>query len=144
MQENGLTDQRRGELDQANQLKDEVMQGLQVGEPTERLLLKAIHALVLMDNDTVSYEEAKRTLTAIYGDALGQEIPLKIELEQFQERLKNIRAFYTAASAAESEEPDTLQRALSAIRAHERRITDLEDRLHLPHSQKSEEAADTD
>ena len=108
MQENNLTEERREQLDKANQLKDEVMRGLQVGEAVERLLLKAIHALALMDNDTVSYEEAKRSLTAIYGDTLGQEIPLKIELEQYQERLQHIRAFYEKAKEAESEETDTL------------------------------------
>lgn len=121
--------ERKTELDEANQLKDEVMQGLQVGEPTERLLLKAIHALALMDNDTVSFEEAKRTLIAIYGDTLGQTIPLEIELEEFSKRLEKINAFYTKAKAEESEEPDTLDRALNSIRAHERRIAYLKDRL---------------
>ena len=138
MQESNLTEERREQLDKANQLKDEVMRGLQVGEAVERLLLKASHALALMANDTVSYEEAKRSITAIYGDTLGQEIPLKIELEQYQERLQHIRAFYEKAKAAESEEPDTLERALRAIRAHEQRITYLENRLHLPHSQEPE------
>jgi hypothetical protein len=121
--------ERKAELDEANQLKDEVMQGLQVGEPTERLLLKAIHALALMDNDTVSYEEAKSTMTAVYGDTLGQEIPLQIELEEFTKRLKKIKTFYEKAKAEESEEPDTLERALNAIRIHERRITTLKERL---------------
>lgn len=143
MQENNLTEERREQLDKANQLKDEVMQGLQVGEAVERLLLKAIHALALMDNDTVSYEEAKRSLTAIYGDTLGQEIPLKIELEQFQERLRHICTFYEKAKVEETEEPDTLERALRAIRAHEQRIRYLEDRLHLPHLQKSELPAES-
>lgn len=121
--------ERKAELDEANQLKDEVMQGLQVGEPTERLLLKAIHALALMDNDTVSYEEAKSTMIAVYGDTLGQEIPLQIELEEFTKRLKKIKTFYEKAKAEESEEPDTLERALNAIRIHERRIATLKERL---------------
>lgn len=122
--------ERKAELDEANQLKDEIMQGLQVGEPTERLLLKAIHALTLMDNDTVSYEEAKSTMIAVYGDTLGQEIPLQIELEEFTKRLKKIKTFYEKAKAEEIEEPDTLERTLNAIRIHERRIATLKKRLN--------------
>ncbi|MCH3972011.1 MAG: hypothetical protein LKE53_04455 [Oscillospiraceae bacterium] len=123
------TQERKAELDEANQLKDEVMQGLQVGEPAERLLLKAIHALALIDNDSVSYNEAKSTMIAIYGDTLGQEVPLQIELEAFTKRLATIKAFYEKAKAEESEEPDTLSRALNAIRAHERRIAYLKERI---------------
>ncbi len=123
------TSKRKAELDEANQLKDEVMKGLQVGEPAERLLLKAIHALALMDNDTISYEEAKSTMIAVYGDTLGEEIPLQIELEEFTGRLEKIKAFYKKAKEEESEEPDTLERALNAIRIHERRIRYLKDRL---------------
>lgn len=123
------TQERKAELDEANQLKDEVMQGLQVGEPAERLLLKAIHALALIDNDSVSYNEAKSTMIAIYGDTLGQEVPLQIELEAFTKRLATIIAFYEKAKAEESEEPDTLSRALNAIRAHERRIAYLKERI---------------
>lgn len=124
-----LTAQRRAQLDQANQLKDEVMRGLQVGEPTERLLLKAVQALSLIDDDSVSYEEACHCLTAIYGDALGKPVPLQIELEEYTKRLAHIKRFHEEASAAESEAPDTLDRALNAIRAHERRIAFLQDRI---------------
>lgn len=125
----GNTSERKAELDEANQLKDEVMQGLQAGESAERLLLKAVHALALMDNDTVSFEEAKRTLIAVYGDTLGQTVPLEIELEEFTNRLQKITAFYTKAKAGESEEQETLDRALNSIRAHENRIKYLKDRL---------------
>ncbi|MGI6283934.1 hypothetical protein [Caproicibacterium lactatifermentans] len=131
------TPERKSELDEANQLKDEIMQGLQVGEPAERLMLKAVHALALMDNDSVSYEEAKRTLIAIYGDTLGQKVPLEIELEEFTKRLKKIKVFYQKAKADESEEPDTLARALNSIRAHERRIDYLKDRLSKQKSKKN-------
>ena len=133
-----LTQERRNELDEANQLKDEVMQGLQAAEPAERLLLKAVHALSLMDGDSVLYEEAQRTLTAVYGDVLGQKVPLKIELEQYLDRLEKIRAYIARESMNASADPDTVERARSATRAHVRRITALEDQLGLPHSQKSD------
>lgn len=138
MEEKNLTQERRNELDEANQLKDEVMQGLQAAEPAERLLLKAVHALSLMDGDSVSYEEAKRTLTAVYGDVLGQEMPLKIELEQYFDRLEKIKAYIERESQNDAADPDTVERARSAARAHVRRITALEDQLGLPHSQKSD------
>ncbi|WOC33614.1 MULTISPECIES: hypothetical protein [Caproicibacterium] len=127
------TPDRKAELDEANQLKDEVMLGLQVGEPAERLLLKAVHALALMDHDTVSFEEAKRTLIAIYGDTLGKPVPLEIELEEFTKRLKKIKVFYEEAKekadSEDHEDTDTVERALNAIRAHERRIAYLKSRL---------------
>ena len=73
-----LSQERRSELAHANQLQVEIMKGLQSGEPVERLLLKALECIALKDNDTVSYPEAKKTLLAVYGDALGETIPLEI------------------------------------------------------------------
>ena len=86
-----ISQERQSEIAHANQLQVEVMKGLQCGEPVERLLLKALESMALKENDTVSYLEAKKTLIAVYGDALGQPVQLQIELEEFETRLERLR-----------------------------------------------------
>lgn len=122
-----LSQERRSELAHANQLQVEVMKGLQCGEPVERLLLKALESLALKDNDTVSYPEAKKTLLAIYGDALGEPVPLQIELEEFETRLERLRKAYE--EGMETEPKDTQERVKNAIMAHENRIEFLKKKI---------------
>lgn len=122
-----LSQERKSELAHANQLQVEVMKGLQSGEPVERLLLKALERLALKDNDTVSFPEAKKTLIAIYGDALGQPVPLQIELEEFETRLERLKQAYEEGK--ETEAKDTQERVKNAIMAHENRIALLKKKI---------------
>lgn len=122
-----LSQERKSELAHANQLQVEVMKGLQSGEPVERLLLKALESLSLKDNDTVSFPEAKKTLIAIYGDALGQPVPLQIELEEFETRLERLKQAYEEGK--ETEAKDTQERVKNAIMAHENRIALLKKKI---------------
>lgn len=129
-----LSQDRRSELAHANQLQVEVMKGLQCGEPVERLLLKALESLALKDNDTVSYPEAKKTLLAIYGDALGEPVPLQIELEEFETRLERLRKAYE--EGMETEPKDTQERVKNAIMAHENRIEFLKKKIDAVGAEK--------
>ena len=129
-----LSQERRSELAPANQLQVEVMKGLQCGEPVERLLLKALESLALKDNDTVSYPEAKKTLLAIYGDALGEPVPLQIELEEFETRLERLRKAYE--EGVETEPKDTQERVKNAIMAHENRIEFLKKKIDAVGAEK--------
>lgn len=122
-----LSQERKSELAHATQLQVEVMKGLQSGEPVERLLLKALESLALKDNDTVSFPEAKKTLIAIYGDALGQPVPLQIELEEFETRLERLKQAYEEGK--ETEAKDTQERVKNAIMAHENRIALLKKKI---------------
>ena len=122
-----LSQERKSELAHANQLQVEVMKGLQSGEPVERLLLKALESLALKDNDTVSFPDAKKTLIAIYGDALGQPVPLQIELEEFETRLERLKQAYEEGK--ETEAKDTQERVKNAIMAHENRIALLKKKI---------------
>ena len=122
-----LSQERKSELAHANQLQVEVMKGLQSGEPVERLLLKALESLALKDNDTVSFPEAKKTLIAIYGDALGQPVPLQIEIEEFETRLERLKQAYEEGK--ETEAKDTQERVKNAIMAHENRIALLKKKI---------------
>ena len=129
-----LSQERRSELAHANQLQVEVMKGLQCGEPVERLLLKALESLALKDNDTVSYPEAKKTLLAIYGDVLGEPVPLQIELEEFETRLERLRKAYE--EGMETEPKDTQERVKNAIMAHENRIEFLKKKIDAVGAEK--------
>ncbi len=120
-------EKRKSELALADQLRAEVMRGLQHGEPVERLLLKAIQSIALRENDTVSYPEAKKTLLAVYGDALGEPVPLQIELEETQQRLERLKEAY--AKGEDSEPWDVQERVKNAIRAHEERVARLKSRI---------------
>ena len=122
-----LSEERKSEIALADQLRAEVMRGLQCGEPVERLLLKAIQSIALKENDTVSYPEAKKTLIAIYGDALGQPVPLQIELEKTEQRLARLRKAYEEGE--EVEPHDVQERVKNAIRSHEARIVLLKDKI---------------
>ena len=122
-----LSEERKSEIALADQLRAEVMRGLQCGEPVERLLLKAIQSIALKENDTVSYPEAKKTLIAIYGDALGQPVPLQIELEETEQRLARLRKAYEEGE--EVEPHDVQERVKNAIRSHEARIILLKDKI---------------
>ena len=122
-----LSQERRSELAHANQLQVEIMKGLKSGEPVERLLLKALECIALKDNDTVSYPEAKKTLLAVYGDALGETIPLEIELEEYEERLQRLKKAYEEGK--ETEPRDTQERVKNAILTHENRIAFLKEKL---------------
>ena len=122
-----LSEERKSEIALADQLRAEVMRGLQCGEPVERLLLKAFQSIALKENDTVSYPEAKKTLIAIYGDALGQPVPLQIELEETEQRLARLRKAYEEGE--EVEPHDVQERVKNAIRSHEARIVLLKDKI---------------
>ncbi len=122
-----LSEERKSEIALADQLRAEVMRGLQCGEPVERLLLKAVQSIALKENDTVSYPEAKKTLIAIYGDALGQPVPLQMELEETEERLERLRKAFEEGEGVEPH--DVQERVKNAIRAHEARIALLQDKI---------------
>ena len=122
-----LTEERKSELARANQLQAEVMRGLQSGEPVERLLLKAVESMALKDNDTVSYPEAKKNLMAIYGDALGNPVPLEVELEEYETRLERLKTAYEEGK--ETEPKDVQERVRNAVIAHESRIAFLKEKI---------------
>ena len=122
-----ISQERQSEIAHANQLQVEVMKGLQCGEPVERLLLKALESMALKENDTVSYPEAKKTLSALYADALGERVPRQIGFEEFETRLERLRQAYEEGK--ETEPKDTQERVKNAIMAHENRIALLKKRI---------------
>ncbi len=105
-------------------LQTEIMKGAKAGESLASLLLKCAKALSLTTGSGTFYEQVERSLQAVYGEALGDEGALKLELEAAKGRLEKIRA----AQAAETD-PELREEMDLAIRAHLERITYLERRL---------------
>ena len=74
-----------------------------------------------MTSNTVFYSQIEGDIRAIYGQGLLDPLPLQIELQQVQERLKRLR------EAEERElEADSRERIKRAVTAHENRIAELE------------------
>lgn len=105
----------------SSQLQTEILKGARAGEDIYSLFLKAVKAISLMTSNTVFYSQLEGDIRAIYGQGLLDPLPLQIELQQVQERLKRLR------EAEERElEADSRERIKRAVTAHENRIAELE------------------
>lgn len=105
----------------SSQLQTEILKGVRAGEDIYSLFLKAVKAISLMTSNTVFYSQLEGDIRAIYGQGLLDPLPLQIELQQVQERLKRLR------EAEERElEADSRERIKRAVTAHENRIAELE------------------
>lgn len=105
----------------SSQLQTEILKGARAGEDIYSLFLKACKAISLMTSNTVFYSQLEGDIRAIYGQGLLDPLPLQIELQQVQERLKRLR------EAEERElEADSRERIKRAVQAHENRIAELE------------------
>lgn len=105
----------------SSQLQTEILKGARAGEDIYSLFLKAVKAISLMTSNTAFYSQIEGDIRAIYGQGLLDPLPLQIELQQVQERLKRLR------EAEERElEADSRERIKRAVTAHENRIAELE------------------
>ena len=105
----------------SSQLQTEILKGVRAGEDIYSLFLKAVKVISLMTSNTVFYSQLEGDIRAIYGQGLLDPLPLQIELQQVQERLKRLR------EAEERElEADSRERIKRAVTAHENRIAELE------------------
>jgi len=105
----------------SSQLQTEILKGVRAGEDIYSLFLKAVKAISLMTSNTIFYSQIEGDIRAIYGQGLLEPLPLQIELQQVQERLKRLR------EAEERElEADSRERIKRAVTAHENRIAELE------------------
>jgi len=105
----------------SSQLQTEILKGVRAGEDIYSLFLKAVKVISLMTSNTVFYSQIEGDIRAIYGQGLLEPLPLQIELQQVQERLKRLR------EAEERElEADSRERIKRAVTAHENRIAELE------------------
>ena len=105
-------------------LQMEILRGAREGEDPCTLLLKATRAISLMTGSDTFADQMDRLLRGVYGEALGYQAPLEMEIRDVESRLGRIR------EAAKTTENDQLQEAMElAIRSHEQRLKRLKDML---------------
>lgn len=101
----------------AGMLTTEIIKGVQTGADVYDLFLKAVKALSLVTGNSALSDFVKEYTVTVYGSGLGKEQPLRIELQQVQDRLDRLRE----AAQRAGEPLDSIQRIQNAIKAHEQR-----------------------
>lgn len=94
----------------AEQGKNEILTGLNAGRDIYKLFATACECIGAVTSDPSFTEQATERTRQIYGVILGESQPLRIELEQTEERLEKLRAY-----ASQHKDRNVLQ----AIREHE-------------------------
>lgn len=108
----------------AGNLIAEINKGMLEGADIYSLLLKAIEALSLTVNEKTLYSNCVDNLTSIYGVGLHNEAPLKMKLENAQERLERL-------TEALDRTNDTIEqkRIKNAVEAHRGLIARLKEAI---------------
>jgi len=107
---------------ESGSLRTDILKGAKAGEPPVALLLKAVKCISLMTGDTVFYSQLEGDIKSIYGAGLLEPEPLKIEIQETQERLQRLQK----ALERDTEPADSKQRIERAIQAHKDRISQLQ------------------
>ncbi len=103
----------------AGTLQSEILKGIQQGENTAVLLLKALEVISCMTGETVTYQVAKDTLMTVYGEVLRQPDSLEVARAEVRKRLVCLENALQGADGTERE------RILQAIRAHKEKLAQL-------------------
>lgn len=108
-------------IHRAGQLESEILQGLQRGENIAALFLKAIKAYSLAIGNDAAYSIISDTLLTVYGQALHDEAAAAMCADAIRSRLERLQQ--AAETATDSAERSRIQQA---IRAHEKRLADIQ------------------
>ena len=103
----------------AGTLQSEILKGIQQGENTAILLLKALEVISCMTGEDLTYQVAKDTLMTVYGEVLRQPDSLKVARAEVRKRLVCLENALQGADGTERE------RILQAIRAHKEKLEQL-------------------
>ena len=103
----------------AGTLQSEILKGIQQGENTAVLLLKALEVISCMTGETVTYQVAKDTLMTVYGEILRQSDSLEVAGAEVQKRLACLENALQGADGKERE------RILQAVKAHREKLEQL-------------------
>lgn len=101
-------------IKESSQLQTEITKGLEAGEDIYLLFLKAVRAIADMTGNEAYYTLARQSLISIYGEALKEQTPLKLELKNARDRLTKLE---TAETRAEADSRERIRRAIEAHRA---------------------------
>lgn len=104
----------------SSQLQTEITKGLEAGEDIYLLFLKATRAIANMTGNEAYYTQTKQSLISIYGEALKEQTPLKLELKNARDRLTKLERAESGTAEA-----DTRERIARAVKAHKKKIETL-------------------
>lgn len=105
----------------SSQLQTEIIKGAAAGEDCYSLLLKACQAISLMTGNRLFYQQIFADILAIYGEGLGEEKPLQMQLVGAQERLRKLESAHDRETTQDSK-----ARIAKAIAAHRTLVAELE------------------
>ena len=103
----------------AGTLQSEILKGIQQGENTAILLLKALEVISCMTGETVTYQIAKDTLMTVYGEVLRQPDALEVAGAEVRKRLECLENALQGADGTERE------RILQAIKAYKEKLAQI-------------------
>ncbi|MDR3046771.1 MAG: hypothetical protein LBU51_04035 [Bacteroidales bacterium] len=110
----------------SGQLTSDITKGIQEGQDPYSLLLKAIECISLMTGDRVFYELNKDNIKNIHGIGLLKHIPIRLELDELQQRLKML-----TRPELQDESEDGRTRIERSIKAHEERANYIKSLLEM-------------
>lgn len=105
----------------SSQLQTDIIKGLEAGEDIYLLFLKATRAIANMTGNEAYYTQTKQSLISIYGEALKEQTPLKLELKTVRDRLTKLERAESGTA-----ETDSKKRIARAIKVHKKIIETLE------------------
>lgn len=111
-------------IKRSGQLQAEIAKGVKAGESVYKLFLKAVRAISLMTSNSLFYSQIEADTRAIYGEGLQEQAPLQCELEEVQKRLTRLKE-----AQAQELEHDSRERIGRAIKAHEAKIAQLQEKI---------------
>ena len=115
--------QHQENIKKTGEIQASILKGLQAGEDLSILFLKAVKGLSLATGNELFYRQAEESIKTIYGYVFRDPGALKLETIETAARLDKLR------QAAPGTAGDERSRIDAAIRAHEKRIADLQGKL---------------
>lgn len=111
-------------IKRAGSLRAEILKGIQAGEDTAILLLKACEAIAKMTGDETYYRQAEKNIQTVYGIGAHDEAVIKRELQKARDRFNRIQEY-----AEHEEDAKNKRRLQHAIEQHRKYIINLEESL---------------
>lgn len=111
-------------IKRAGSLRADILKGIQAGEDTAILLLKACEAIAKMTGDETYYRQAEKSIQTAYGIGAENEAVIRRELQKAQDRFNRIREY-----AEHEADADAKRRLQGVLEQHSRYIYSLEKSL---------------
>ena len=120
-------------IKRAGNLRINLIKGIKRGENPYSLLATALECIALITGDQVIYTQGKKDITAVYGYGLGEPQALQEARKEAQERLEHLRRANVPKGSQKNVQ--------AAIRAHEDRIREIDQKMHKKEQEKARKKA---